>query len=194
MTVKQRLVVLCGTFVFILMGLFPPWLAVETRAHSERYFVGYRFIMHYVAEMGEYGFTHQRYNHEIFMSVLLIQWVSVLSLTLVVYKMCGRLGGVIVKWNTDGKFYRTIANEYIYFLKSIVIGILAFLFLPVIRFAYHWYGADYFNWSNFDIIGNLKNYYSSAWFVIFIPYVLTIFFRLLLLFSKSIKWALRESR
>lgn len=227
MTKQQRGIILCGVLLIVLMGLFPPWMAIERTAHPQRRFSGYHFVIYsgegYARELekasmalmtdeerdaydevmnekpsaatGGTGYASKfkfdsnetrdsRYNHEIYLSALMIQWLCVLLLTGVVYIMCGRIGDDKFKWNLDGHLRANAAREYLYFLKFIVVGIIA---LPIIRFSIFWLSVGEFNWGTFNITGNLAKYYANSWAYIFAPYILFLLIR-------SIVWAKNERK
>lgn len=224
MTKIQMKIVLCGTLLIVLMGLFPPWVAIERTTHPQRRFSGYHFITYsgegYALELekasmalmtdeerkiydelmnekpsatagkstgyaSKFDFsktTESRYNYEIYMTVLMIQWLCVLLLTGVAYMLSDKFGEVKFKLNLDSCLQANAAREYLYFLKYTAVSIVA---LPIIRFSFYWLNVYYFNWATFNVTDNLFKYYSDSWGYIFVPYLLSLLIR-------SIKWARSE--
>jgi hypothetical protein len=81
MNKKQRLVLVIGILVCLVMGLFPPWKGYFTGRYNadtgnvERVFAGYAFLLSPPTQIDRTGL-----RTEIDLAVLIIQWVFVLGL------------------------------------------------------------------------------------------------------------------
>jgi hypothetical protein len=69
----QKFILLCGSFMFVLCGLFPPWLDISNQGHTRS--TAYSFILSPPATArGSYGV-------ELDISRLVVEWLCILAVT-----------------------------------------------------------------------------------------------------------------
>jgi hypothetical protein len=79
---KSKLVILCGASVFVLCGLFPPWLDVTPQGHSRA--LAYSFILTPPANGG--------YGTRLDMARLAVEWLCVAVTTGTIWLLVSKKG------------------------------------------------------------------------------------------------------
>ena len=73
----QKFILLCGSFMFVLCGIFPPWLDISNQGHTRS--TAYSFILSPPATAsGSYGV-------ELDIPRLVVEWLCILAVTAVVW-------------------------------------------------------------------------------------------------------------